>query len=158
MSVTISPVGLSAAPVANRLPLLVTFRERLCRRICAIATNQPSASVVYSNETPVLNGTTVFIPILARITITTPGCGCAATTQVFTERFLVEFQDQTALPTSVTITTEGETQGIVNVVCGQSSCYAVNSSIAITITPGATPATAAASMAAAAETARKSKE
>ena len=144
MSVTISPVGLSAAPVANRLPLLVTFRERLCRKICAIATNQPSASVVYTNETPMLNGTTVFIPVVARITITTPGCGCGATIQVITERFLVAFQDQTALPTSVTITTEGETQGIVNVICGQSNCYAINSSIAITITPGTTPATQAA--------------
>lgn len=143
MSVIISPVGLSAAPVANRLPLLVTFREKLCRKVCAIATNQPSATVNYTNETPVLNDTTVFIPIVARITITTPGCCCAATTQVFTERFLVAFQDQTALPTSVTITSEGETQGIVNVVCGQSNCYAINSSIAVVITPG-TAATLAA--------------
>lgn len=136
MAVTISPVGLSAAPVANRLSLLVTFREKLCRRVCAIATNQPSATVTYTNETPVLNDTTVFIPIVARITITTPGC-CCATTQVITERFLVAFQDQTALPTSVAITSEGETQGLVNVTCGQSNCYAINSSIAVAITPGA---------------------
>lgn len=139
MSVIISPVGLSAAPVANRLPLLVTFREKLCRKVCAIATNQPSATVTYTNETPVLQGVTVFVPIVARITITTPGC-CEAITQVFTERFLVAFQDQTALPTSVTITSEGETQGIVNVTCGQSNCYAINSSIAVVIIPGTTPA------------------
>lgn len=142
MSVCISPVGLSTAPVSNRLSVLVTYKERLCRKVCAIATNQPSATVTYTNETPVLEDTTIFVPVVARITITTPGCCCEASTQVITERFLVAFQDQTALPTSVTITSEGETQGIVNVVCGQSNCYVINSSIAVVITPGtaATPA------------------
>lgn len=138
MAVEISPAGLATAAVANSLPLLVTFKEKLCGRVCAIATNQPSASVTYTNETAVLNGSTVFVPILARITITTPGRGCAATTQVFTERFLVAFQGQTALPTAVTITVDGERQGLVDVCCGSSNRYAVNSSITVTITPGTT--------------------
>ena len=136
MSVEISPAGLSTASVANSLSLLVTYKEKLCHRVCAIATNQPSATVTYTNETPVLNDTTVFIPIVARITITAPGCGCAATTQVFTERFLVAFQGQTALPTAVTITEVGERQGLVDVCCGSSNRYAINSSITVAITPG----------------------
>lgn len=140
MSVCISPVGLSTAPVANRLSVLVTYKERLCRKICAIATNQPSATVTYTNETPVLEDRTIFVPVVARITITTPGCCCEAITQVITERFLVAFQDYTVLPTAVTITSEGQRQGLVDVVCGKSNCYAINDSIAITITPGATPA------------------
>lgn len=140
MSVIISPVGLSTAPVANRLSVLVTYKERLCRKVCAIATNQPSATVTYTNETPVLEDTTIFVPVVARITITTPGCCCEASTQVITERFLVAFQDYTVLPTAVTITSEGQRQGLVDVVCGKSNCYAINDSIAITITPGATPA------------------
>lgn len=70
--VTLSPVGLATAPVANQVSFLATFKEKLCRCVCATSTNQPFATVTYRNETPVLNGTTVFVPIVATITITTP--------------------------------------------------------------------------------------
>lgn len=63
--VTLSPVGLAAAPVANQAAFLATFKEKLCRCVCATSTNQPFATVSYRNETPVLNGTTVFVPIVA---------------------------------------------------------------------------------------------
>lgn len=135
--VYLSPAGLAAAPVANRLAILATFKEKLCKTVCAISTNQPSATVTYTNETPVLRGTTVFVPVVARITLVTPGCGCDANIQTITERFIVAFQDQTALPTSVTITSEGQIQGLIKVVCGKSSCYAINESLSITITPPA---------------------
>ena len=135
MAVELSPVGLSAAPVANRLSLLATFREKLCRFVCENSTNQPEAFVTYTNETPMLNDTTVFIPIVARVTIVSPGCGCQAIPQVFTERFMVAFQDYTALPTAVTITSEGTIQELTNIRCGKSNCYAIYDSIAITITP-----------------------
>lgn len=131
--VYLSPVGLSTAPVANRLSLLATFKERLCRSICATSTNQPESFVQYTTGTPTLNETTLFIPVIATITIVTPGCNCAATTQVITERFMVAFQDQTAIPTSVTITQEGKIQELTNIVCGKSKCLAIDSSIAITI-------------------------
>lgn len=62
--VTLSPVGLAAAPVANQVAFLATFKEKLCRCVCATSTNQPFATVSYRNETPVLNGTTVFVPIM----------------------------------------------------------------------------------------------
>lgn len=98
------PVGLAAAPVANQVSFLATFKEKLCRCVCATSTNQPFATVTYRNKTPVLNGTTVFVPIVATITITTPNaCKCQAKTQVINERFVVAFQGRTALPTSVTI-------------------------------------------------------
>ena len=144
MAVELSPIGLSAAPVPNRLSVLATFREKLCRFVCNNSTNQPEAFVSYTNETPILNGTSLFIPIVARVTIVSPGCGCEAIPQVYTERFMVAFQDYTALPTAVTITSEGTMQGLTNVRCGKSNCYAIYDSIAITITPGAatTPATA----------------
>lgn len=135
--VYLSPVGLAAAPVANRLAILATFKEKLCKTVCAISTNQPSATVTYTNETPVLRGTTVFVPVVARITLVTPGCGCDANIQTITERFVVAFQDQTALPAGVTITSEGQIQGLIKVVCGKSSCYAINESLSITITPPA---------------------
>lgn len=140
MAVYLSPMGLSAAPVANQVSLLATYKERLCRRICANSTNQPESAVTYQYGTPVLNGTTVFVPITATVTIVTPGCGCAATTQVITERFMITFQGQTALPSSVAISTEGKIQELANVSCGSSNCLAVYSSLTVTITPGTTPA------------------
>lgn len=135
--VYLSPVGLATAAATNSVSLLATFKERLCRSICANSTQQPNATVEYTYETPVLNGSTVFVPVVATITITTPGCCCAATSQVIKERFMVAFQGQTAIPTAVTITSEGITQGLYKIVCGKSNSYAINSSIAVTITPAA---------------------
>ena len=140
MAVYLSPVGLAAAAVANSLNVLATFKEKLCRTVCATSTNQPRATVTYRYETPVLNGSTVFVPIVATITIVSPNCGCDATTQVINERFVLAFFGQTALPTAVTITEEGETQGLIKVVCGKSNCYMINSGLTVTITPGAAPA------------------
>lgn len=131
--VTLSPVGLAAAPVANQVAFLAAFKEKLCRCVCATSSNQPQATVTYRNETPTLNGTTVFVPIVATITIVTPGCGCNATTQVINERFVVAFQGRTTLPASVTIAQLGITQGLIKVVCGKSNCYAINSSLTVTI-------------------------
>ena len=92
------------------------------------------ATVTYRNEMPVLNGTTVFVPIVATITITTPNaCKCQAETQVINERFVVAFQGRTTLPTSVTINQLGMTQGLIKIVCGKSNCYAINSSLSISI-------------------------
>lgn len=138
MAVFLSPVGLATAPVANSLAVGATYKESLCNKYCVVSTNQPLATVTYRNETPVLNGTTVFVPIVATVTINLPGCGCKANVQTITERFVVEFQGQTALPTAVTITSEGMTQGFFKVVCGQSKCYAINESLTITITPPTT--------------------
>lgn len=132
--VTLSPVGLAAAPVANQVSFLATFKEKLCRCVCATSTNQPFATVTYRNETPVLNGTTVFVPIVATITITTPNaCKCQAEAQVINERFVVAFQGRTTLPTSVTIGQLGMTQGLIKIVCGKSNCYAINRSLSVSI-------------------------
>lgn len=136
--VTLSPVGLASAPVANSVSLLATFKEKLCRVVCSTSTNQPQATVSFKNEAPTLNGTTVFVPIVATITIVTPGCGCRATTQVINERFMVAFQGRTSLPASVTINTLGMQQGLFKVVCGKSNCYVINQSITVSIP--ATPA------------------
>jgi hypothetical protein len=96
--------------------------------------NNPFATVTYRNETPVLNGTTVFVPIVATITITTPNaCKCQAEAQVINERFVVAFQGRTTLPTSVTIDQLGMTQGLIKIVCGKSNCYAINSSLSVSI-------------------------
>lgn len=132
--VTLAPVGLAAAPVANQVSLLATFKEKLCRCVCATSSNLPQATVSYRYETPVLNGTTVFVPIVATVTIITPGCGCSATTQVINERFVVAFQGVTTLPASVTITSLGTTQGLIKIVCGKSNCYAINDSLTVSIT------------------------
>lgn len=75
--VALSPVGLAAAPVANQVSFLATFKEKLCRCVCATSTNQPFASVV--------------------------------------------------------ITQVGMTQGLIKIVCGKSNCYAINSSLTVSI-------------------------
>ena len=131
--VTLSPVGLATAPVANQVSFLATFKEKLCHCVCSTSSNQPQATVTYRNEAPTLNGTTVFVPIVATITIVTPGCGCNAVTQVINERFVVAFQGRTTLPASATITQSGMTQGLIKIVCGKSNCYAVNSSLVVSI-------------------------
>ena len=132
--VRLSPVGLAAAPVANQLSVLATFREKLCHPFCIDSSVQPLATLVYSTGTPVLNGTTVFVPVTARITIVT-GSGCNAKTQLFTEQFYVAFQGQTTVPTSVTITSVGRVQGGANVQCGCAYAYSINDSLTVTITP-----------------------
>lgn len=143
MAVTISPVGLATAPVANELAFMATYKERLCRPFCIDSTIQPQVSVVYTTGTPRLVDTTVFVPVKAVITIVTQvnRCGCNAHTQLFTENFVVAFQGQTALPTAVTLTNVGRDQFGSNVNCGCAHTYTINDSLTLAITP---PATAAA--------------
>lgn len=136
----ISPVGLAAAPVANQLSILVTFREKLCRPFCIDSSVQPSATVEYTAGTPILNipvgetTGTVFVPITARVTIVTPGCGCNAKTQLFTEQFYVAFQGQTVLPTvTPTIRFVGRIQNGSCVSCGKAYAYSINDSLIISI-------------------------
>lgn len=133
--VRLSPVGLAAAPVANQLSVLVTYREKLCRHFCIDSSIQPLATVVYTTGQAVLDGTTVFIPVTARITVVT-GCGCNAKTQLFTEQFYVAFVGQTALPSSVTLTSAGRLQNGSCVKCGKAFAYSINDSLTVTIVPG----------------------
>lgn len=135
MAVTISPVGLAAAPVNNVAAIMATYKEKLCRPYCIDSTIQPQVSVVYTTGTARLNGSTVFIPVRATITIVTQDnrCGCNAHTQLFTENFVVAFQGQTALPTSVTLANVGRDAFGSNVTCGRAYSYTINDSITITL-------------------------
>lgn len=137
MAVIISPVGLAAAPVANELAFMATYKEKLCRPFCVDSTIQPQVSVVYTTGTPRLVDTTVFIPVKAVITVITQTskCGCNAHTQLFTENFVVAFQDQTALPTTVTLTQEGRDQFGSNINCGCAYTYTINDSLKLSIAP-----------------------
>lgn len=137
MAVYTSPVGVATAAPANTLNVLVTIKEPLCYRFSVNATNQPTATTTYTAGTPVLNGTTVFVPITAQVTITTPSnkCGCDPHTQVFTERFEAAFQGLTALPTAVTITNIGTLRTPYNINnCGVASGYAISDSLTIALT------------------------
>lgn len=131
--VTLSPVGLAAAPVANQVSFLATFKERLCKAFCITSSVQPQVSVSYTTGQASLNGATVFIPITAVVTVVTPGCGCEAKTQLFTENFVVAFQGQTALPTTVTVSSVGRIQGGSCVKCGRAFAYTINDSLVVTI-------------------------
>ena len=133
--VYLSPVGLAAAATANSLSLLATYKEKLCKTVCAISSNQPNATVTYTKGTPILNGTTVFVPITAKIVISLPGCN--GNQQVIPEHFYVAFQGQTGLPTAVEISSVGTIQGLFKVNCGKSNCYAIQDSLTVTITPAA---------------------
>lgn len=142
MAVTISPVGLAAAPVANELAFMATYKEKLCRPFCIDSTIQPQVSVDYTTGTPRLVDTTVFVPVKAVITVITQysNCGCSAHTQLFTENFVVAFQGQTALPTTVTLTNVGRDTFGSNVNCGCAHTYTINDSLTLAITPPTAPA------------------
>lgn len=139
MAVTISPVGLAAAPVANELSFMATYKEKLCRPFCIDSTIQPQVSVVYTTGTPRLVDTTVFIPIKAVITVVTQNnrCGCNAHTQLFTESFVVAFQGQASVPTTVTLTQVGRDQFGSNINCGCAFSYTINDSLTLSIAPAA---------------------
>ena len=128
-----SPVGLAAAAVANQLPLLVNYKEKLCRAICVNSTAQPQVTIVYTHGTPTLNGSTVFVPMTAVITVVTPGVCCKATTQLFTEKFVAAFQGQTAVPTTITVATVGRKQELSNLTCGRAHSVTIDDSITVTI-------------------------
>lgn len=131
---TISPVGLAAtALTANQVSLLAVIKEKLLRPICTDSTVQPQVSVVYTTGTPVFNGSTVFIPVQATVTIVTQGCNNRANTQLFTETFDVAFQGQTAVPTSVVLASVGRNIEGTNVRCGKAYTYTVYDSITVTI-------------------------
>ena len=129
----VSPVGLAAAAVANQLPLLVNYKEKLCRAICVNSTAQPQVTIVYTHGTPTLNGSTVFVPMTAVITVVTPGVCCKATTQLFTEKFVAAFQGQTAIPTTITVATVGRKQELSNLTCGRAHSVTIDDSITVTI-------------------------
>lgn len=135
MAVTVSPVGLAAAPVNNVAAIMATYKEKLCRSYCTDSTIQPQVSVVYTTGTAKLNESTVFVPVTATITIVTQEnrCGCNAHTQLFTENFVVAFQGQTALPTSVTLANVGRDAFGSNVNCGRAYSYTINDSITVTL-------------------------
>lgn len=142
MSVYLSPVGLAAAPVANELSLLATYKERLCNSYCVDSTVQPQVSATYTNGTPRLVGTTVFVPITVNITVVTRRDCCNVNTSLFTERYLVAFRGQTALPTAVTISAPDRDVQPSCVQCGRANGITINDAFSVTITPA--PAAAAA--------------
>lgn len=131
MSVALSPVGLAAAPVANQVSVLATFKENLCQPYCVDSTVQPQATVEYTLGAARLVDTTVFVPVTATITIVTPGCNGAARTRIYTEVFDVAFQGRTALPVSVSLDTVGRTFGPACVKCGCAYAYKINDSIVV---------------------------
>lgn len=146
MAVYLSPVGANVAPVANQLRLLAVFKEKLCKAYCVDSTVQPQTTLTYKNGTPRLVGTTIFIPITATISVVVPTGCCNASTQIFTETFVVAFQGYSGLPTSVTVTNLGRDIQPSCVRCGCAHGVTVNDSLQITIaaTPAAAPAMAAA--------------
>lgn len=139
MAVYLSPVGANVATVANQLRLLAVFKEKLCKAYCVDSTVQPQTTLTYKNGTPRLVGTTIFIPITATISVVVPTGCCNASTQIFTETFVVAFQGYSGLPTSVTVTNLGRDIQPSCVRCGCAHGVTVNDSLQITIV--ATPAT-----------------
>lgn len=133
MSVIISPSGLATtALVANQLSLTAEYVETLPMQCGACSSLQPQYSIAYTTETPTLNGSAVFVPVLATITIVS-GNGCQTRTRLLNERFTVSFQGQTAVPASVTIASVGRTSRPDGVKCGRAHRIAITDSITITI-------------------------
>lgn len=142
MAVYLSPVGASVAPAANQLRLLAVFKEKLCKEYCVDSTVQPQTTVTYKVGITRLVDTTLFIPITATISVVVPNGCCSATTQVFTETFVVAFQGYSGLPTvGPTITNLGRDIQPSCIRCGCARGITVNDSLLITlIAPAATVA------------------
>lgn len=140
MAITISPAGLTAAPAANTLSVLAVINERLCKSYCVDSTLQPQVAVTYTQGTARIVGTTLFVPLTAVVTVVTQGNCCEANTRLYTERFVVAFQDVTALPTAITIDNLGRDVQPSNVSCGRARGIEINDSLRITITPAAAAA------------------
>lgn len=139
MSVSISPVGLATtALTADQLSAMITFREKLCKSVCSVmgSANNIPVTIQYTSGTPILSGSTVFVPITATINIPQFNrCGCNNNGQQITEHFDVAFQGQTALPTTTpTINSVGR------VVHAQGNCMLINDSITVSIAAAAAAA------------------
>ena len=134
----ISPVGLATtALVANQVSVLATYNEKLCRPYCVNGSVQPQTSITYSYEQPILNGTTVFVPIVATISIISPVISrnvMRAQPLIYTERWVAAFQGQTALPTAVTIASVGRTQKANDVVCGKARGLSIFDCLTVALT------------------------
>ena len=137
MAVYLSPAGLAAAPVANQLAILATYKERLCKSYCIDSTVQPQVSATYKTGTTRFVGETVFIPIRVVITVVTQQSCCRANTQLFTEDYVVAFRGQTALPTAVNVSVPDRDVQPSCVQCGKANGININDSLLITITPPA---------------------
>lgn len=145
MAVYLSPVGASVAPAANQLRVLAVFKEKLCRAYCVDSTVQPQTTLTYKVGTTRLVGTTLFVPITATITVVTPNGCCNANTQIFTDTFVLAFQNYSGLPTvGPNITNLGRDIQPSCVKCGCAHGVTVNDSLLVTLTAPAattTPAT-----------------
>lgn len=130
--ITVTNAGLATtALVANQVSLNVAIREKVCRYAYAskCAKCNISTNVTYTTGTPVLDNTTVFVPVTAVVNVVKGSCSVPV---VFSETFIVAFQGQTALPASVAVTRLGSCKnpdrcGIIN----------VNDSITVALTPAA---------------------
>lgn len=134
MSHIVAPAALSTtALVANQASILLTLKEPLAKPYCVSADNQPSFSLTYSVSNSKLIGTTAFVDIQAKLTIISPTKCKPATVQVFTETFTVAFQGQSAVPTSVTVTSLGRDSRPSDVSCCIANSFTVNDSLTVLI-------------------------
>lgn len=141
MAVYQSPVGLSAAPVANQLSEMLTFKERLCQSVCVANNNQPFGTVTYTVGEPTLVGTTVYVPITAQVQVTvTPQNCCKAQPYVFIEHFKVAFQGRTSLPTTTPVVESVGTDQVIlcNDSNGKTNGFVINDSVTVTIEASST--------------------
>lgn len=130
--ITITPAG-SDNTSSTVLDLTTSFKEKFPKPYRTSTTNQPHAAVDYIVGTPVLNSTTVFVPITAVLTIIDLGC-CKKESLVYTEDFTVSFLDQTSLPASIKVESNGSDNSFSDIRCGYASSYRFDDSITITIT------------------------
>lgn len=136
--ITISPAGLTAAPTANELALTAMISERFCNySYCTDSTNQPQTTVNYTAGTARLEGTTLFIPITASVSVILPSCCNNALAKVYTERFVVTFQGVTAMPTAIAVNNLGQDVLPAYANCGVAHGLNIYNSLTVVITPAA---------------------
>lgn len=80
-----------------------------CKDTAELRNGQPLATVEYSTGTPILNGTAVFVPVTARVTVVTQGCGCKATAVSFPRVEINQKTGRSEMVVDVTVEANGKT-------------------------------------------------
>lgn len=106
--IDIKPSGsATSAQTANQLGLTVSFLERYRKPRRCSKSKPIQTTVTYSVGDLSLNGTTLFVPVIATVTAVYLLQSGGTASKTFVETFTISFQNQDALTSGATVTKYG---------------------------------------------------
>ena len=131
--VTIKPAGLATTTlVANQLSLTASYLEKYKKPCCCKGNAPVQVSVTYTNGKVTLSSSSVVVvPVIANITVVHILNNGTTKVTHFAEVFDITFQGQTALPSSVTITSLGYQYNTYTGSCSGITQLTIDDSITI---------------------------